>query len=232
VADEGQNTGGTLGGLAPVPTRVIGATGGRGLLSQGPPATKPMTFGDWRHYDYIIRTISNRDGSITLDEMRQDKGAGAVPVPKGTGFAPLWRIFAPGNRPESDFYYLGTGKMRGYKSYVVAFAQRPGKVQQPSLFQTCCDTVPLLFQGIAWIDAHDFHIVRLRTDLLAPLTELSLARLTSNVEYEEVHIPDLPQPLWLPKEVEVLWQANHQDQGEVHRYSRYQLFRATAKITP
>jgi hypothetical protein len=232
VAEEAQNTGGTLGGLAPVPTRAIGAVGGRGLLTQAAPSTRPMTYGDWHHYDYIIRVTTNRDGSITLDEMRQRKGTGAVPVPKGTGFAPLWRIFAPGNRSESSFYYLGTGKMEGHSSFVVAFAQRPGQVREPSLFQTCCQTIPLLFQGIAWIDAHNFHIVRLRTDLLAPLPELSLARLTSNIEYGEVHIPDLAQPLWLPKEVEVLWQTNHQDEGEVHRYSRYQLFRATAKISP
>jgi hypothetical protein len=232
VAEEGQNTGGTLGGLAPVPTKVVGAAGGRGLLSQGPPSSKPMTYGDWHHYDYIIRAISNPDGSMTLDEMRQDKNGGAVPVPKGTGFAPLWRIFAAGNRSESSFYYLGNGKMEGHDSYVVAFAQRPGQVREPSLFQTCCETIPLLFQGLAWIDAHSFHILRLRTDLLAPLPELSLARLTSNIEYGEVHISDLAQSLSLPKEVEVLWQTNHQDEGEVHRYSRYQLFRATAKITP
>ena len=32
-----------------------------------------MTFGDWHHYDYIIRAIRNPDGSMTLDEMRQGR---------------------------------------------------------------------------------------------------------------------------------------------------------------
>jgi hypothetical protein len=232
VAEETQPNEGSLGGIAQVPARTVGAIGGQGMLTQTPPSTQRLVFGDWHHFDYIIRASNNRDGSITLEESRQGRGMNAVPVPKGTGFAPLWLIFAPGNRSESNFHYLGAQKMEGHATYVIAFAQRPAQVRKPSLLDTGSDTIPLLYQGLAWIDAHDFHMVRLRTDLLAPLPELSLIRLTSNIEYRQVHIPDLADPLWLPQEVEVLWQSSHHDEGEVHRYSRYQLFRATAKIRP
>ena len=144
----------------------------------------------------------------------------------------FWLIFAAGNRSESNFHYLGTQKVEGHATYVITFAQVPVQVRKPSLLATATDTIPLLYQGVAWIDAHDFQILRLRTDLLAPLPQLGLDRVTSTIEYAQVHIPDLADPLWLPQEVELLWQTNGQEDGEIHRYSRYQLFRATIKLRP
>lgn len=68
--------------------------------------------------------------------------------------------------------------------------------------------------------------------MLAPLPELNLKRVTSNIEYTQVHIHELAEPLWLPREVEVLWETNGGEDGEVHRYSKYQLFRASIKLRP
>ena len=100
------------------------------------------------------------------------------PDPKGIGFAPLWLIFAAGNRSESNFHYLGMQKVEGHATYVITFAQVPAQVRKPSLLATATDTIPLLYQGVAWIDASDFQILRLRTDLLAPLPQLGLDRVT------------------------------------------------------
>ncbi|MEO7144107.1 MAG: hypothetical protein ABI165_11480 [Bryobacteraceae bacterium] len=52
----------------------------------------------------------------------------------------------------------------------------------------------------------------------------------STIEYAQVYIPDLADPLWLTQEVELPWQTNGEKNGELHRYSRYQLFRATIKL--
>jgi hypothetical protein len=64
------------------------------------------------------------------------------------------------------------------------------------------------------------------------LPGLNLKRLTSTIGYTQVHIPELDEPLWLPQEVEVLWETNGEENGELHRYSKYQLFRATIKLRP
>jgi hypothetical protein len=219
-------------GMSQVSAKVIGVTPGRGMLTQTPPSTKRLVTGDWHHFEYIIRANKEADGTTTLEESRTGKQGGAAADPKGIGFAPLWLIFATGNRSESNFHYLGTQKVEGHATYVVSFAQRPGHVRKPSLLATATDTIPLLYQGIAWIDAQDFQILRLRTDLLAPLPELNLKRVTSNVDYTQVHIPELAEPLWLPRAVEVLWETNGGEDGELHRYSKYQLFRASIKLRP
>ena len=232
VADEAPPKQESSDGMSQVTTRVVGAIPGRGMLTQTPPTTKRLVLGDWHHFDYIIRTHKEADGTTTLEESRTGKGGDLVPDPKGIGFAPLWLIFAAGNRSESNFHYRGTQKVEGHATYVITFAQRPGQVRKPSLLATATGTFPLLYQGIAWIDAQDFQILRLRTDLLAPLPELNLERVTSAIKYTQVHITDLAEPLWLPQEVEVLWETNGQEDGELHRYSKYQLFRATITLRP
>jgi hypothetical protein len=214
---------------APTSVRISGSPGASTM--QAPTAPDQWSTGDSHRFEYIIRTSKEEDGSITLEETRQGKGP-AVAAPKGTGFAALWMIFASGNRTESTFRYLGTQKVDGRPTQVIAFAQIPDKVRKPALIDTGAGTVPLLYQGFAWIDAENFHILRLRTDLRAPLPELNLKRITSTIDFSKVTIPQFPDALWLPKRVEVLWQTNEVEAGEIHRYSKYQLFHATARIVP
>jgi hypothetical protein len=232
VADEAPPKQESSDGMSQATARVVGVVPGRGILTQTPPSAKRLVQGDWHHFDYIIRAHKESDGTITLEESRTGRGGRATPDPKGIGFAPLWLIFAAGNRAESNFHYLGTEKVEGHTTYVITFAQRPGQVRKPSLLATATDTIPLLYQGVAWVDRNDFHILRLRTDLLAPLPELNLKRVTSTIEYTHIHIPSLAEPLCLPQEVEVLWETNGTEDGELHRYSKYQLFRATVKLRP
>jgi hypothetical protein len=232
VADEAPPKQESSDGMSQAAAKTVGVLPGRGVITQTPPTGKRLVLGDWHHFEYIIHTNKEPDGTTMLEESRTGKGGSATPDPKGIGFAPLWLIFAAGNRSESNFHYLGTQKVEGHATYVITFAQRPGQVRKPSLLATATDTIPLLYQGIAWIDAQDFQILRLRTDLLAPLPEVNLKRVTSTIEYTQVHIPELAEPLWLPKEVEVLWETNGEEDGELHRYSKYQLFRATIKLRP
>jgi hypothetical protein len=232
VAEEAAPQGGGADGVSQVGTKTVGVIGGIGMLTQTPPTTKRLVPGDWHHFEYIIHANKDADGTTTLEESRTGKSGSATPDPKGIGFAPLWLIFAAGNRSESNFHYLGTQKVEGHATYVISFAQIPAQVRKPSLLATATDTIPLLYQGVAWIDARDFQILRLRTDLLAPLPQFNLTRVTSTIEYAQVRIPDLADPLWLPQEVELLWQTNGEENGELHRYSKYQLFRATIKLRP
>jgi hypothetical protein len=183
VADEAPPKQESADGLSQVNARVVGVTPGRGSLTQTPPTGKRLVLGDWRHFDYIIHANKDADGTTTLEESRTGNGSSVTPDPKGIGFAPLWLIFAAGNRSESNFHYLGTQKVEGHATYVISFAQVPAQVRKPSLLATAKDTIPLLYQGVAWIDGNDFQILRLRTDLLAPLPQLGLNRVTSTIEY-------------------------------------------------
>ena len=131
-------------------------------------------------------------------------------------------------------------KRRGHLRVFLGYAPGVGK------------TFRMLCQGIAWIDKASFHLLQLRTDLLAPRPEVGLDQQTTKITYSEVRFADLATPLWLPHDVNVyirftdLSEAlQYGNQGDVvdlgphvtdqtfrnmHRYSNYQRYRVSTKI--
>jgi outer membrane lipoprotein-sorting protein len=150
--------------------------------------------------------------------------------PASQGFASSWVDFYPLNRPQSSFRYLGEQKMDHQHTLVLAFAQKPQSVLSPALFRGQDKIVPMFLQGVAWVDASDFRIVRLRTDLLEPLPEVSLHRLTADVQFVASRIEGVASTLSLPREVMVTSEVGGATMREDHLYSEYRLFRAKSRI--
>ena len=88
----------------------------------------------------------------------------------------------------------------------------------------------MLSQGVAWIDASDFRILRLRKDLLAPRPDIYLRTLTSEVRFSEVRVPEVADPLWFPLEATITWDFKGQVVQQLHQYSSFHLYRSKTKI--
>lgn len=148
------------------------------------------------------------------------------------GFALKCIYFLPALRSDSAFRYLGDQVVGSRDTYVVAFAQRPAHATFWGTVMTEWGSVAILDQGIAWVDKSTFQMVRLRTDLLAPHTDIGLAQQTTEVNFSEVQIPDVATPLWLPSEASVyaLFQG-HAFRNE-HRYTDYEHFHVSVKMGP
>ncbi len=151
-------------------------------------------------------------------------------APTSQGFATSWVYFYPLTQPQSTFRYLGEQKVNGQRTLVLAFAQKPQAVRSPGLFRSGGKTVPMFFQGVAWFDASDFRILRLRTDLLSPLPEVSLHRLTADIQFLPTRLAEVPSFLFLPHEVTVTSDVNGSTLRENHTYSDYRLFRSRSRI--
>jgi hypothetical protein len=150
--------------------------------------------------------------------------------PRSQGFVNDWLHFYPANRSESEFRYLGQQKMDGHHTLVVAFAQKPGSVRLPARVKFENKTISIFMQGVAWVDASDFTIVRLRTDLLSAPPQLPLRQLTADIHFAQVRIADFPSPLWLPSQVVVTTNVGGEIIRESHSYSDYHVFRTHSKI--
>ena len=210
-----------------------------------------------RDYDYLI--LARPEGKmITLDEFRLDLKTGekfqtdeiikeplhrsdlerasneanskAEGPPMSQGFATSWVHFYPSNRVRATYRYLGEEKMDGHRVLVLAFAQKPASVSLPALFRYQSKTAPLFLQGVAWVDPSDFRILRLRTDLLAPVPEVSLHRWTADIQFGATRIEQVPVPLQLPRKVSVTTVVGGEIIREVHEYSDYRLFRAQSRV--
>jgi poly(3-hydroxybutyrate) depolymerase len=181
-----------------------------------------------QQFEYLVLRHEGT-GEVTLDEYRTDKAnTGNAPLSQGTANA--WVLFHPGNQFESRFRYLGRQRMDGHATVVLGFAQIPDKVKFPGQVNLPGTSVPVLFQGIAWIDEADFRIVRLRKDLLAPRPDIFLRTLTSKIRFSQVRVPEVVDPLWLPEEATITWDFKGQVVQQLHRYSSFHLYRSKTKI--
>lgn len=169
-----------------------------------------------------------------------------------SGFALSIVHFSTAVQWDSRFLYLGDQKVEGRDTYVLAFAQIPGEAHNTvTIMGQHGVTVHLLTQGIAWVDKSNFHILRVRTDLLARQPEIGLEQQTTKIRFSEVQLGDVPVPLLLPRDVDVNLKfadpAARQDavsSGEfltfgtldvvfrnVHRYTNYRRYTVYTKIS-
>ena len=188
-----------------------------------------------KDFHYIILSRQTEDGRVLeefrTNEQNQPLKSGAE-GPSFQGFVGSWVIFSPSNRSESRFRYLGEQKIGKREAFVVAFAQIPGSVNVPVMLVNGGRFVPILFQGVAWVDQEDFRIIQLRTDILAPQQEAGLQRETAKILFGPVDISRLNLELWLPMGVDVNVEANGLAVQEQHAYSKYRLYHPTSRILP
>ncbi len=183
-----------------------------------------------RSFRYAIVRLGEGERS-GLHEYRTDQ-AGKPEEPWGlfkgfrptTGFASTIVQFHPLARSDALFRYLGKETLAGKETDVVAFAQRPGLTQVAGRVELGREkSIRMLLQGVAWIDPASQQIVRLRTDLLAPLVEAGLFRYTTQVSFREVRLGETSKPRWLPAEVTVTTERNDAIYRNIHRFSDYVL---------
>lgn len=187
-------------------------------------------------YSYLILPRSD-EFTQTLQEYRTDLQGNRVEqvgLDKGyfltSGFALLWLHFHPNVRPDSTFRYLGDETIGPRDTYVVAFAQRPGQASITIATRGQWGSVPMLVQGIAWVDKDNFQIIRMRTDLLAPRSDIELVQETTEETFSEVQLREIAIPLWLPSEVDVYVVFKGHTFRNEHRYTNYERFRVYTKI--
>jgi hypothetical protein len=185
-----------------------------------------------QEFSYLILTHSEQDNRLMLAEYRTNRNG--KPIPQGTaaphfqGFIATWLVFTSANQVESRFRYLGQQQTDGHKTFVIGFAQLPGSVESPGRILNEKGSIPMLLQGVAWIDQSDFRIVRLRSDLLASQPQIDFQEQTCKIMFGVVKIVDWE--LWLPQAVAIELQANGQYLEEQHQYSNYRLYQTKTKV--
>ena len=185
--------------------------------------------GDKFQTDEVMKSESSTRAELERASQELASSRSGRP-PTSQGFATSWVDFYPLNRPQATFRYLGEQKMNGQRTLVLAFAQKPQSVLSPALFLSQGKIVPMFLQGVAWVNASDFRILRLRTDLLSPLPEVSLHRLTADIQFVPTRIEDVTSVLWLPRDVMVTSEVGGATLREDHLYSEYRLFRAQSRL--
>jgi tetratricopeptide (TPR) repeat protein len=145
------------------------------------------------------------------------------------GFVCASLVFHPAYQAGATFRLLGTQVIDGKRTAVLAFAQRPEKAVPLAQFNVGRKSLPLLMQGIAWVDAETCRILRIRRDILNSPPKSRLDRLTTDIHYAEVQFKEFSTPLWLPHEVTVSVQWKGKAFRNRHRYSDFKVFKVEAE---
>ena len=118
--------------------------------------------------------------------------------PRGVGFGSAWLMFEPANLNQFRFRYLGRQKIGKHETVVFAFAQIPERAMMPTRISVGETTCYFFVQGVVWIDPTIFQMIRLQTDLLAPLIGVHERRFDLRSISARVRIPGRNLTLWMP----------------------------------
>jgi len=149
-----------------------------------------------------------------------------------SGFASTWLYLSPAEQHDSRFRYFGIQTIRNRECYVVGFAQDPEKARRVAEVLLDGRSAAVLVQGLVWIDAQTFQILRITTWLLAPRQDIRLGSETSTVDFSAVQPSGGERVLWLPSDVEVEIFYRSIAIHNTHHYSNFKLFRVESTIKP
>jgi tetratricopeptide (TPR) repeat protein len=181
-----------------------------------------------RKFNYVASITEMRPGIFDLEEYR---GSGGSPAEFPDGIATLGLpglalIFHPHNAGNYDMICEGVTKWEGVPVWQIHFRQRPDKPNNMRSYQMSLNgpSKNVSLKGRAWIAVDSSQLVRLETDLVAPLPEIKLVADHIMIDYGPVHFKETGTDLWLPRSAEVFFFWNNARMHRVHSFSDYLLF--------
>src|SRR6266403_1041087 len=181
-----------------------------------------------RKFDYVVSIQEIRPGNLAVYEYR-DGGPSYEKFPGGTatlGLPSLVLIFHPYSAVNYDMTCEGLAHWNGGLAWQVHFRQRRDKPSTDRRYRVgeAGPSYPVALKGRAWIAADTFQIVRLETDLVAPLPEIRLVADHTAIEYSAVHFRKRNVDMWLPRTAEVFYDLKGRRVHRRHSFSNYMLF--------
>lgn len=192
-------------------------------------ASRPSSF----EFDYVVSIKRNRLGLLTVDEYRDTHYLPAK-FPDGiatTGLPALVLIFHPYYAQNFAISCEGLARSKGGPAWQLYFRQRPDKPNTIRSYQIGIggQVYPVALKGRAWIAAGSFQIVRLETDLIAPLPQIRLVADHATIEYGPVHFQSRNLDMWLPQNAEVHYDWKGKRSHRRHSFKNYLLFSVDEK---
>ena len=181
-----------------------------------------------RHFDYVVAIQEIQHKYLNVEEFRSVNGA-PPDFPEGVatnGLPALVLIFHPFNAGDFAMTCEGLARVSGGLAWQVHFKQRPDKPNLIKRYRIGADgpSYPVALKGRAWISSDTYQIVRLETDLVAPLPEIKLRAEHTNIEYGPVKFREGTVSMWLPQRADVYYDWRGRRIHRRHSFSNYLLF--------
>jgi tetratricopeptide (TPR) repeat protein len=181
-----------------------------------------------RKFDYVVSIQEVQHGYLNVEEYRNAGGAPAE-FPDGVatnGLPALVLIFHPYNAMNFEMTCEGLARWNGGLAWQVHFKQRTDKPNTIKRYRIGAEgpSYPVALKGRAWISADNYQIVRLETDLVAPVPQIRLVADHTAIEYGPVKFSKGNVNMWLPQSAEVYYDWKGRRIHRRHSFSNYLLF--------
>lgn len=179
-------------------------------------------------YDYLVLLQLSGDDMI-VDESRVLQGKGAKQSDRAllatSGFSTLLLIFHP--RFQNSYTFSDeNADAENPALRRVSFEHVHGR-RSPSVLQLRSRDYPIEWRGTAWIDGTTGNIARIQVDLKAPMEDVGLRRLASEVRYSPVAFAEGQLSAWMPAVARIDAETTHQHWRNVHQFRGYKQFSVT-----
>lgn len=180
-------------------------------------------------FNYVasVREIENKYGqSLDVQEYRNGS-TGTEMFPKqmaSVGLPSIVLIFHPILMSDFEMKCEGLSRAHGNFAWQVYFRQRADKESRIRRYRVGGHVFAIALKGRAWIDANNFQVVRLETDIREPHPELRLNAEHLVMEYGPVKFKRGNEELWLPSSADYYAVLRGQRFHRRHSFTNYVLF--------
>ena len=181
-----------------------------------------------RKFAYVVAIQEVRQGHLGVTEYRN--GGGALnEFPGGivtSGLPALVLIFHPYYAPNYEMTCEGLTWLNGRLAWQLHFRQKPDKPNELKTYQFGINgaSYSVGLKGRAWISADSYQVVRMETDLMAPMPQIELLAEHTAIEYAPVRFREGDVTLWLPQSAEVYFAWRGRRVHRRHAFDNYMLF--------
>jgi tetratricopeptide (TPR) repeat protein len=181
-----------------------------------------------RKFDYVVSIQDLKPGYLGVTEFRNGGGA-QTEFPDGivtSGLPALVLIFHPYYVPNYEMRCEGLARTTQGLAWQVHFRQKLGKPNAIKTYQIGIDgpSYSVALKGRAWISADTYQILRMESDIVAPVPEIKLLAEHTTVEYGPVRFQKADVHLWVPQSAEVYFAWRGHQVYRRHSFSNYLLF--------
>jgi tetratricopeptide (TPR) repeat protein len=182
-----------------------------------------------RRYDYLVSIQTSPAGPLSVSEYRNGGGAQSSQFPDGiatNGLPALVLIFHPYYATNYDMVCEGLARTSRGLAWQIHFRQLPDKTNGIKSYQFGMNgpNYQVKLKGRAWISAENYDILRLESDIVAPIPQIRLMADHTNIEYGPVTFREANTTLWLPQSAEVYFAWLGRRIHRRHEFSNYLLF--------
>lgn len=175
-------------------------------------------------FSYVAEIAQAPSGTFWVEEYRSSTSETNSPALADTGTAAFALIFHPKKIGNFEFHCERLMNLRDGLAWQLRFEESPDPSKSFHQIRIDRSVYQLRFKGHAWIAAKDYQILRLQTDLVAPLPQIRLQREHLDITYAPVEFDKRQFRVWLPEtaSMEISYRGHLYER--VHEFRNFQLF--------